>query len=125
MSTRCQVIVQDSFGPTSAVWLYRHSDGYPENMLPILQDFLSQVEKGVLRDNAEQSAGWLIIMGHVEYGVPDTPDSKDDAYGWKVGAFEPCAPFRHGDTEYLYLVDVSNNKISVLTSESKEWDKHK
>jgi len=66
MSTRAQIKITDSFG--QELWFYRHSDGYPDGTLPTLQKFLDWVKAGKIRDNVEQAAGWLILIGAEEYG---------------------------------------------------------
>lgn len=118
MSTRCQVIVKDKY---SEVWFYRHSDGYPDGTMPSLNKFLGWVKEGRIRDNAEQASGWLVLIGHEEYlefnasYEPNLyePTIKGSFYGWKVGAYEPCSPVRHGDIKYLYTVDLDKKEISV------------
>ena len=105
MSTRCQVIVKDQY---DEVWFYRHSDGYPEGATPTLIQFMNLVKSGVLRNNAEQSSGWLVLIGAKEYGM-----SLDNIADWKVGAYEPCAPKRHGDIEFLYTLDLEKLTITV------------
>lgn len=65
MSTRANVVITDSF--KTELWFYRHSDGYPEGTLPTLKKFCKWVHEGKIRDNANQSAGWLIIIGADEY----------------------------------------------------------
>lgn len=108
MSTRCQVIVKDDY---DAIWFYRHSDGYPEGTMPSLQKLMDWVNKGLIRDNAEQASGWLVIIGADEYKSRQIPrkaanwedltpqretEWKDKIPSvpkdWKVGAFEPCSP---------------------------------
>jgi len=115
MSTRAQVIVKDGY---EEVWFYRHSDGYPEGVLPTIQVFTDWVKQGLIRDNAEQAAGWLVILGHREYaperynGQPVyTPEPSGGVFGWKVGAYEPCSAERHGDIEYLYTIDLKNREV--------------
>lgn len=111
MSTRCQVIIKDEH---SEVWFYRHSDGYPEVTEKSLKVFLEWVESGRIRNNAEQASGWLVILGHHEYN-PDMlsePNAMDKSYGWKVGAYEPCAPEQHGDIKFLYTVDLDKLQIT-------------
>ncbi len=113
MSTRCQVIIKDQY---SEVWFYRHSDGYPDGVMPSLEKFLGWVKEGRIRDNAEQSSGWLVILGHqeyAEYGTGAEPTLGGGGMGWKVGAYEPCAPVKHGDIEYLYTVDLHTKRITV------------
>lgn len=127
MSTRCQVIIKDKYGE---IWFYRHSDGYPKGALPSLKQFLGWVKEGKIRDNCEQAAGWLILIGAKEYGTAYSYMSKDDkerpktmdelftsGFGngisdWKVGAYEPSVPKEHGDIEYLYTVDLDKKEIT-------------
>jgi len=126
MGTRCQVIVRDSDGGEQ--WFYRHSDGYPSGVKPTLLKFVELVENGKIRDNVEQGAGWLILLGAIEYQTigPDAfleTDKRDfghdrkkvsevikslDPDDWKCGAYEPCVcKGPHGDIAHLYLVDLS------------------
>jgi hypothetical protein len=101
MSTRANIIIKDSY---DKLWFYRHSDGYPEGALPTLKEFMRKVAKGDIRDNAMQSCGWLVIIGHEEYKAHQ-PD-------WKVGAYEPTTG-QHGDIEYLYTIDLDKKVIIV------------
>ena len=111
MSTRCQVIVKDSYGE---VWFYRHCDGYPEGVKPTLDQFCQWIKDKRIRNNAEQAAGWLVILGREEYKKwedgrqdgPWEPGHEDALSGWEVGAYEPCSPQMHGDIEFLHVVDV-------------------
>jgi len=103
MSTRANIIIKDG---NEKLWFYRHSDGYPEGTLPTLNKFLNLIKEGKIRDNISQAAGWLILIGHEEYG------SKNPLYDWKVGAYEPTIG-RHGDIEYLYTIDLEKKEIKV------------
>lgn len=134
MSTRCQVIIKDEYD--DEVWFYRHSDGYPNVVMPTLEKFLDWVKSGKIRDNAEQASGWLVILGHLEYRGPGKvltkaygvserlcePSGKPDqtGMGWKVGAYEPCPPVRHDDIDYLYTVDLEKKTISHKAVELAE-----
>lgn len=123
MSTRANVVLQDSNFDDS-LWFYRHSDGYPEGALPTLEIFLSWVNEGKIRNNVEQSAGWLIMIGAAEYDTlyedgESRPKIVEEIFkpsgatlGWKVGAYEPAVGL-HWDIEYLYIVDLDTPKIEV------------
>lgn len=122
MSTRANIIVKD--GEESMIF-YRHSDGYPEGTLPSLIKFCDLLKNGPLRNNPSQGAGWLIILGALEYAsiprvlVADedgSPKTWDDVEfkGWKVGAYEPTTAI-HGDIEHLYVVDM--NECSIVEIE--------
>lgn len=125
MSTRANIILKDS---RDKLMFYRHSDGYPEGTLPTLKTFISWVKVGKIRNNVQQSAGWLILIGANEYKttkpegwakeVDPTNKWKADynikiePEDWKCGAYEPAVEMA-GDIEYLYTVDLEALSISV------------
>ena len=122
MSTRAQVIVKDKYGE---IWFYRHSDGYPDGVKPTIKQFVDYVKAGHIRNNVEQASGWLIVLGHNEY-IEQSPDYQKPlpeagAFAWKVGAYEPSVPRKHGDVEYLYTIDLEALKV---TYEDYEGNKH-
>ena len=143
MSTRCHVVVIDDFtDPGKCVMFYRHSDGYREGVEPTLNRFCELVNEGVLRDNAEQSAGWLVLLGAQEYepyrrmsglsvsendGVFQPPTLEEmlkNPATWKVGSYEPCCDW-HGDIEYIHVVDLrTTGKAYFETYSAPEriWD---
>lgn len=127
MSTRANIILKDG---SEQLFFYRHSDGYPEGCLPLLEKFLSWVKGGNLRDNLSQSAGWLILLGAIEYNsIPkfrtqETGFPGGKVYGniesaepplnngldWKVGSIEPTTDI-HGDIEWLYTIDLEKKTL--------------
>lgn len=113
MSTRMNVIVKDKYTGKSdwskPLWFYRHSDGYPDGALPTLRQFMQLIKDGKIRNNIGQASGWLIMLGAEEYSVPMPKDGIKD---WKVGAIEPSQG-RHGDIEYLYVLDLSQLTITI------------
>jgi hypothetical protein len=135
MSTRANIIIKDQY---DKLYFYRHSDGYPKGTLPTLEKFLSLVKSGKIRDNASQSAGWLIVIGAIEYQTvhPEYfPESKKESYNqddkeiescvnefspddWKVGAYEPTTGI-HGDIEHLYVIDL--DKKEILQIPASDW----
>jgi hypothetical protein len=123
MSTRAQVKIVDGNG--DELWFYRHSDGYPKGAMPTLEKFLAWVKEGRIRNNVEQAAGWLILIGAEEYNefykdgamvkkTTLTEPSGDGLSGWQCGSYQPC-PCRdlHGDVEYLYTIDLAKKTIEV------------
>ena len=114
MSTRANIKVTDSYGDT--LWFYRHSDGYPEGALPTLSKFMKALRDGKIRNNAGQSAGWLIVLGHDEYVgenlAPSEIGGGDEFMGWKVGSIEPTTQ-QHGDIEFLYTIDLDKKTLTV------------
>ena len=116
MSTRANIIVKDSH---DTLFFYRHSDGYPEGAVPLLEKFLGFVKEGLIRDNVGQAAGWLIMLGASEYSTMDRNilvPSQDGFSGWKVGAIEPTTEI-HGDVEYIYTVNLDTKEITTKTYE--------
>lgn len=137
MSTRANVVLREHYSVykeeknapkvrTEELWFYRHSDGYPEGMLPLLNVFMDWLWRGKIINNLSQSAGWLIILGAIEYGtIPQYEKEKSDYefarnYGdldtvkepgdWKCGSIEPTTG-QHGDIEYLYEIDLTNKEL--------------
>ena len=118
MSTRANIIIKDS---RITLYFYRHSDGYPEGTMPQLEKFMSWVKEGKIRDNVCQAAGWLILLGNVEYKSGFEPSSEGYS-GWKVGAFEPTDDI-HGDIEFLYILDLEKKTIETVTHNFESYDK--
>ena len=133
MSTRANIVIKDQY---DKLFFYRHSDGYPSGALPTLNIFLDWVKSGKIRDNVGQAAGWLIIIGAIEYNsIPPFKTKKPHfkgghAYGdistiekaqaggiseWKAGAYEPTTGI-HGDIEYLYVIDLDTKTVKVYDS---------
>jgi len=128
MSTRAQIIVQDP--DKEEIWFYRHSDGYPKGVKKTLDQFCAWVRTGLIRNNTQQAAGWLVILGHAEYDDvwengdirKKRPDehlrpSKEMCSGWKVGAYEPCEPVIHSDVEHMYRVVLGTNRQKKPTAQ--------
>lgn len=110
MSTRCNIKIIDG---ADELWFYRHSDGYPEGAMPILEQFMDCVKNGDIRNNIGQASGWLIYLGAKEYGLHDPNKNSESNYqSWKVGSIEPTTG-QHGDIEYLYTLDLEKKTITT------------
>lgn len=117
MSTRANIIIKDK---TDKLYFYRHSDGYPSCTGEDLKEFV-QGYKTSLRTDLGQSAGWLIVRGHMEYlegAFTGKPSPSKGMYTWKVGAYEPTTCI-HGDIEYLYTIDLDTRKLTCEDVYSK------
>lgn len=122
MSTRAGIIITDG---NSEAHFYKHSDGYPDGTMPMLERFINLVKTKKIRDNTGQAAGWLTIIGHEEYlsdNIGTTTllslehnDVPKNSYNlWKVGAFEFTSDVKnHGDLEYIYIVNLESLTIEV------------
>ena len=127
MSTRANVVLTETYtdsfkkSHTEKLMFYRHSDGYPEGVLPTLEKLSDWIRRGVVRNNLTQVAGWLVLLGAMEYNtIPEfkaedgyciDTDTIKDPRDWKVGAYEPCLGLA-GDGEYLYTMDVRTGEIA-------------
>lgn len=109
---------------TKQLFFYRQSDGNPERVLPVLRVFMKWIMEGKLRNNLSQCAGWLTILGAIEYNnIPKYLYFKEKlGYAelntilmpriWKCGGFEPTTGI-HGEIEYLYEININNLELSV------------
>ena len=89
MSTRCQVQVIEGDQPWEKLTLYHHCDGYPSNMLPLIQKAYTMIGSGWKAGRAGQMASYLCATD--------------------PGGFEPEAGHElHGDIEYFYTIRPSN-----------------
>jgi hypothetical protein len=149
MSTRCNIIIKDQY---EKLIFYRHSDGYPSVTLNSLCQFMQWIKEDRIRNNVEQCAGWLILLGAKEYSTEYKKNEKTGEYeniektdlfapgndinisGWKAGAYEPSTSI-HGDIEYLYtltidkkpqiLVESVNHSRKIVSGNVPEYTMHK
>ena len=93
------------------LYFYRHYDGYPEGILPLLVKFMQAMIHGKLRSNVSQSAGWLVVLGYFE----KNPISRLEMMhidGWRVGSIEPTTAL-HGDIDYCYILNLADKAIII------------
>lgn len=107
MSTSAVISIKDAEGE---VRFYRHWDGDFTTTGEDLKAFVSLYTTGALRLDVMQSAGWLIVRGHFEYGKSSHLPSTKGMDGWKVGAYEPI--YRdEGLNDYFYSIDLSTRQL--------------
>src|SRR5690348_10367703 len=102
MSTRANIILQETFSwedekneqqtTTERLYFYRHSDGYPDGTMPSLKIFIDWVKKGKIRDNVSQSAGWLILIGAMEYNTIPEFKAQKTSYSRGRGDIKTIQP---------------------------------
>ena len=106
MSTRSQIKLKES---TDNIHVYKHSDGYPEGVLPVLVPFVKEfmasrgydecyllaqvVRRFAVTDYLDQK---LFEERHPQLSPHDTTR---DFLGWGLD----CE--KHGDIDYLYEID--------------------
>lgn len=117
MSTRAQICIKrdtEGFKDTGGIYIYKHSDGYPEGVLPTLAPFVERFTK-----NRGDDPCYLLCQIVRAFAVVDFKSERlnDGAYGqftgWGLDTVE------HGDIEYLYEIDSATGKIYVNGKEHK------
>lgn len=110
MSTRCQI---GFYEPESKnledfeTLIYRHCDGYPEGVLPVIVPILKDfdIKRGL--NDVEYSSAWLVAKlkdGYINIGI--------------------CKDF-HGDIEYFYAVYPDRVDVyeTPFDSDCYDWEK--
>lgn len=147
MSTRCNIVIKETFNyknengkqisETTKLFFYRHSDGYPEGAMPVLNIFMKWLKDGKIRADVQQGSGWLILLGAMEYNtLPKfetqephfkggkrygNTDTIQDPEDWKCGSIEPTTCI-HGDIEYLYVIDLNKKEIECYEDWTEEGE---
>ncbi len=110
MSTRCQIGFYEPEAKDLTDFealIYRHLDGYPEGVLPVIVPILKDFDINRGLDDVEYSAAWMVAKlkdGYLNIGI--------------------CKDF-HGDINFFYAVypdhiDVYNTHYS---SSPTDWEK--
>ena len=106
MSTRCQVkVVQEGLSWEQAVTLYHHCDGYPSNMVPLIQRAHTEACEALPEPHQRCALG---RAGKVAAQLCATePDGFEPEEGHEL----------HGDIEFYYVVTLLNTKGGTLAEE--------
>ena len=147
MSTRTQVRFIGPHGTTSQV--YRHSDGYPDGVIPdLLQLFEVMEETGTVRD-APYAAANFVFFGKLRGMRLYYSGSWEDSRGIMPGEIQTTNPYRvmdpeefeafnqphflmgygvepvgewHGDEEWLYEVNFDRSgDVTVRVADSSDF----
>ena len=94
MSTRCNIIVKDETG--NRIYLYHHSDGYPEGVGTDLAHWAKTRNWGKYCNSAHHIATALLK------GLPSP------FYGYEDRDYELTSGL-HGDIDYFYIVNLYSN----------------
>jgi len=109
MSTRAQIKLKDS---EDNIHIYKHSDGYPQGVMPVLAPFVERFMKNRGYDASHllcQIVRVFAVRGHINSCM-----ETDDMYKPKPGDYfsfdgdyigwglDCC---KHGDIDYLYEID--------------------
>lgn len=129
MSTRSQIVVKGS-----DVKIYKHSDGYPEGVLPALVPFAHHFLTA--RGNDEE---YMVARCLMWFGVEEDKNRIEwqQEYAAKKDSFSQsmakryskpdvvgygCGTFWHGDIEWLYVIDGEAKTVEVWRPRSAWWD---
>lgn len=99
MSTRCTIHFHDSGEDEAAAIIYRHSDGYPEGILPDLDRFFAAVEEQT-RDTRFNDATYLAAKFVVWQAGVYTDGYHEPLDFLSIGVVQDDP----GDIEYRYHV---------------------
>lgn len=129
MSTRCNIgIYEAGDSPINKPYalLYKHSDGYPDGIIPVLQPFCERFRDGRGLEDTEYLAAWLLFEFMAEHREWEKDFAKKHGKsaidGMSFCGFGICGDRQlHGDIDYYYRVDP--DKITVLAPHGL-WEKY-
>lgn len=110
MSTRCQIAVQDN----ENIKIYKHSDGYPDGVIPVLLRRVQSFMEHRGWDPSYLTARILMAFG-VEEAIRRKEWETHEHDVFRRMAKEPCVlgfgldTDWHGDIEFAYVVDKEFN----------------
>lgn len=115
MSTRCNIIIQDSKNPSAL--LYRHCDGYPENAGVELKRL---VEKYSTENQYTTPCDFATYL--IRYRKKCNPDlnflyTKSEGY---ILPYE-LAPCVQSDIDYLYFIDLQQKNVRCCRANAEIW----
>lgn len=128
MSTRSIIMIvgKGNYNDERSVRIYRHSDGYPSSVLPLIAVVLSKANEQCEADNrrynsgkprvpiVEQVVGLLIGASTDTYGMSVRIDEGED--GKPAIYFEKFKVKHLGnqyDLEWVYVVDLNSDSVKV------------
>jgi hypothetical protein len=112
MSTRCQIGIYETADKKTNeydVLLYKHTDGYPEGVIPILEPIVKRFAKDRGISDTEYAAAWILyefMEEHVKYNIEASKEYKHKpSDGKDFLSHGICGNKQlHGDIEYFYAV---------------------
>ena len=110
MSTRCQIHVKGS-----PILIYKHCDGYPEGVLPVLKPFAKEFAKKKKKKKRGEDPDYCLAQIIRAFAIEDYINSpeftpkKGYFTGWGV---DTCI---HADIEFLYVVDSKKGTVTTQT----------
>lgn len=115
MGTRCQIKAKTEDEDCNKIYIYKHWDGYPSNVMPILEPLVADffIKRG-------PDMPYLLCQIVRAFAVRDHETGRVESFtGWGL---DTC---KHGDISYLYEIDESgqifiNGKVHTYGSAYEE-----
>lgn len=140
MSTRAEIVIYDDDAKTPLLFLYKHSDGYPDGLGVMLKGILSKrvltnglsySHEGLEGDeiysntmgNLATQIVYEIIKTNVEYYkeiVERIPDRFDIRQAQEGQLYVDKVDAEYSDTEYRYEIRPNKKGIELVTMELPE-----
>ncbi len=138
MSTRSQIDFVDSYKDEKGKKhetvrrIYRHWDGYPDGVIPDLEEFVKFMAgpdgKVTRMGDAEYTAANFIFWAKLHSWLADEKEKKEHPDkpllrdSWKLG-FGVCENDEfHADIEFYYRIDLETGFVSVYEVNREGWD---
>lgn len=127
MSTRCRIDFVEKWTDNKGKAhehrrsIYRHSDGYPDGVLPDLKEFitwnrgrngdLEYMTANFIYWSKRKMEEWLSRENNFKW---DSEETQSDGNSWMKIGFGVCDPkCWHGDLEYYYEVSLEKGGITI------------
>ena len=114
MSTRSQIRFTGNNDITTQI--YRHSDGYPEGVIPDLKKFFAWYESEPQARHGDSS---YATADFIYFSKATLSEDLKKAGAYKIGMGVENKGEIHGDEEYLYTVDVDTHNVKVQEADEK------
>lgn len=107
MSTRCQIQFIEG---TDRTQVYKHSDGYTDNIFPLLRNLKRELDKTNMYRGVDYLASQFIFFDKLRHYKDDIETGYNNGgyYFLGHGVENPTGKI-HGDEDFLYKVYITDN----------------
>jgi hypothetical protein len=119
MATRAQICIKrdtEGFAQTGGIYIYKHNDGYPSDVMdvlaPTVKEFIAKRGNDapyLLAYMAKRGNDAPYLLAYImrKFASRDDRDDNLEVTGWGLDTEE------HGDIDYLYQVDSVTGEVLV------------